>query len=69
MAVVLVGLLALTYPLLDLFNRAVLIFGVPLLYVYLFCAWALLIGAVAVVLDGKAAGDTSERDAPSDSGD
>ena len=63
------GLLALIYPLLDLFNRAVLVFGVPLLYIYLFCAWALLIGAVAVVLEGRAVGDTSEHDAPSNSGD
>ena len=68
-AVALVGLLAVNYPLLDLFNRAVLLFGVPLLYVYLFLAWGLLIGAVAVVLERKAASDTSDHNPRSNSGD
>ena len=68
-AVALVGLLVVNYPLLDLFNLAVLVFGVPLLYVYLFLAWGLLIGAMAVVLERKGVGETSDRDSPSNSGD
>ena len=51
-AATLVGMLALNYPLLDLFNRSTLVFGVPILFVYVFLAWGLLIGVIAAVLDG-----------------
>ncbi|MBS1189867.1 MAG: hypothetical protein H6R10_1659 [Rhodocyclaceae bacterium] len=42
-ALFLLGCLALTYPLLSLFSRSGTIFGIPLLYVYLYGAWATLI--------------------------
>jgi hypothetical protein len=38
-----------TYPLLSLFDRPVQVFGVPLVWAYLFVVWALLIVAVAVL--------------------
>jgi hypothetical protein len=38
-----------TYPLLSLFDRPVQVFGVPLIWAYLFGVWALLIVAVAVL--------------------
>ncbi len=41
------GCLLLSYPLLALFNRPLLLAGVPLVYVYLFGAWALLIALMA----------------------
>ena len=50
-AVFLLGLLLFNYPLLALFNRTVLVFGVPLLYAYIFVAWALLIGLAALVVE------------------
>jgi hypothetical protein len=68
-AVTLVGLLALNYPLLELFNRAALVAGVPLLYVYLFIAWGLLIGAIAAVMERKEASGTSGPEPPSPAGD
>lgn len=37
------GCLLLTYPLLAVFNRGGTFLGMPLLYVYLFGAWGLLI--------------------------
>ena len=43
-ALFLLGVLLFNYPLLALFNRATLVAGVPLLYVYIFGAWALLSG-------------------------
>ena len=49
-AVFLLGCLLFNYPLLYLFNADHRIFGVPLLYVYVFAAWALLIALVAVVI-------------------
>ncbi|MBL8326774.1 MAG: hypothetical protein JNJ89_17615 [Rubrivivax sp.] len=42
------GALLLSYPLLALFNRAGTVFGVPLLYAWLFGAWALLIVLLAL---------------------
>lgn len=50
-AVFLVGFLLFNYPLLALFNRSVRVFGVPLLYAYIFLAWALLIGLAALVVE------------------
>jgi hypothetical protein len=38
-----------TYPLLSLFDQPVQVFGVPLVWAYLFVVWALLIVAVAVL--------------------
>jgi hypothetical protein len=50
-AVFLLGALLFNYPLLALFNRTVLVAGVPLLYAYIFAAWALLIGLAALVVE------------------
>jgi hypothetical protein len=49
-AAFLLGCLLLTYPLLSLFDRSETVFGVPLLYLYLFIAWALLIAIMAVAV-------------------
>ena len=45
------GGLLLNYPLLSIFNSPRTIWGVPLLYAYLFVVWALLIGLLAVVVE------------------
>lgn len=37
-------------PLLRVFNRDVLVGGIPLLWLYLFLAWAAMIGAVALLV-------------------
>ena len=50
-AVFLVGLLLFNYPLLALFNRAADTFGIPVLYAYLFGAWAALIALLARVIE------------------
>jgi len=47
------GCLLFNYPLLALFNVPTSVFGVPLLYFYLFCAWALVIVLLARVIDRK----------------
>ena len=47
-ALFMLGWLLLTYPLLALFNRGGSVAGIPLLYVYLFGAWALLIVLMAL---------------------
>ena len=47
----LLGCLLFNYPLLAIFNVPVTLFGVPMLYAYLFLAWALIIALVAVVVE------------------
>ncbi len=39
------------YPILDLFSRPATIGGVPLLFVYLFAAWAIFIALTAWLVD------------------
>jgi hypothetical protein len=46
-----VGVLALNYPVLDLFDRSWMPFGVPLLYLYLYLAWLVLIVVLVVVVE------------------
>ena len=50
-AVFLLGCALLDYPLLSLFDRPGEVFGVPLLYAYLFVAWAVLIALMAAVIE------------------
>ncbi len=52
-AVFLLGWLLFSYPLLSLFNVPASVAGVPLLYAYLFVAWAGLIVLIAVVSGGS----------------
>ena len=44
------GCLLFNYPLLAVFDRPVMVAGIPLLYAYLFGAWILLIAGAAWVL-------------------
>ena len=50
-AVFLLGALLFNYPLLSLFNRAAYVAGIPVLYLYIFGAWALLIGLAALIVE------------------
>ena len=52
-AVFLLGCLLLNYPFLSLFNKPGEILGVPLLYVYIFAAWAVLITLMAYVIEKR----------------
>lgn len=52
-ALFLLGNLLFNYPLLALFNRADTLLGVPVLYVYAFAAWALLIGLLAYMAEKR----------------
>lgn len=49
-AVMLIGCAAMGFPLLSLFNVPVLLFGIPLLFVFLFCVWGAIIFATWIVL-------------------
>jgi hypothetical protein len=48
-AVAVLGFLLFAPPLLSLFDRKTRVLGVPVLWVYLFGAWAVVIGLVAAI--------------------
>lgn len=50
-AMLIIGIIALNFPLLSLFSKAQLIFGIPVLYLYIFFIWMLLIFCLALVLE------------------
>ncbi len=52
-AVFLLGCVLLNYPILYLFNRPVGVFGIPLLYVYVFGAWAVLIALLIWLIERR----------------
>jgi len=45
-----IGILAINYPLVALFSHVTLLFGIPLLYLYLFVVWLAIIALVAVTV-------------------
>lgn len=50
-ALCMLGFLLFDYPILPLFNKATLFLGIPLLYAYIFAAWALLIALMALAVE------------------
>ena len=50
-AVFLLGCVLFNYPVIALFNRPGELFDIPLLYLFLFGAWALLIGLMAWAIE------------------
>jgi len=58
----LMGVLIFNFPLLSLFNRPVLILGIPALYLYLFIAWSLIILLMLILSSSKPDQQLPERD-------
>jgi hypothetical protein len=52
-ALFVLGNLLFNYPLLALFNRPESVLGIPLLYLYVFGAWALLIALLALTVQRR----------------
>jgi hypothetical protein len=52
-ALFLLGLLLFNYPLLAVFNVPGTLLGVPVLYAYVFIAWAALIALMALVVERR----------------
>ncbi len=50
-ALFLLGVVLFNYPVLALFNRAADVLGIPVLYAFIFGAWAALIGLLALVVE------------------
>ena len=52
-ALCMLGVLLFNYPILALFNISGTVFGVPVLYAYIFGAWAALILLMAFVAESR----------------
>jgi hypothetical protein len=52
-ALFVLGNLLFNYPLLALFNQPQTALGIPILYLYVFAAWALLIALLALAVEQK----------------
>jgi len=50
-ALCLLGALLFNYPLLALFNVRGTVFGIPVLYAYIFAAWAALVALMALAAE------------------
>jgi hypothetical protein len=50
-ALCMLGMLLFNYPILTLFNVPGALFGVPVLYAYIFIAWAVLIALMAFLAE------------------
>ena len=52
-ALCVLGVVLFNYPILALFNVKATVFGIPVLYAYIFTAWSLLIACMAYVVEKK----------------
>jgi hypothetical protein len=52
-ALCMLGVLLFNYPFLALFNVSGTVFGVPVLYAYIFSAWTVLIALMAFVAESR----------------
>jgi len=46
-----IGITALNFPLLSLFSKIKLFFGIPILYLYIFSVWAIFILCLVLILE------------------
>ena len=56
----LLGLLLFNPPLLSIFDTPETVIGFPILYIYLFTAWAVLVLLMALTIESAAAGDEEQ---------
>ena len=52
-AVFILGTLLFNYPMLALFNRPIMVGAIPLVFAYVFVAWALVIGLLVLIMESK----------------
>jgi len=53
LALCMLGVLLFNFPILALFNVSATIFGIPVLYAYIFAAWTALIALMALVAERR----------------
>lgn len=52
--ILIIGVIALNYPLIFLFSKVRVLFGIPILYLYIFTIWSILIVCIALILEKPA---------------
>lgn len=52
----------LNFPILSLFNKAIFVFGIPLIYVYVFIVWAIGIVVIGIVAESKNVEDQTDNE-------
>jgi len=52
-ALFVLGCLLFNYPVLSLFNAAAAVFGVPVLYAYIFAAWFALVALMGLAVESR----------------
>ena len=55
------GAVLLNFPFLSVFSVDKLVFGIPVLYLYLFSVWGLIIGVKALILRGRPADPAADK--------
>ena len=53
LAICAIGCVLLNFPVLSLFSTDGMVWGIPLLYVYIFLGWASLIAVMALVVESQ----------------
>ena len=61
LALVIIGAIALNYPFISLFSVASTLFGIPVLYLYLFLVWGGFIFLAALIVTQKGQKNTLVR--------
>jgi hypothetical protein len=69
LALAVMGVLALNYPMLFIFSNASLIFGIPILYFYLFVVWGAFILLAALIVERIAKKEKTIKNGVKKSGD
>jgi hypothetical protein len=63
-SLLIVGIMLLNFPLLSVFSKKYLLAGFPVLFLYLFAVWGLIIGAMVLILrdrPGRSPGPAGTR--------
>ncbi|SHK02772.1 hypothetical protein [Rhodothermus profundi] len=60
-ALFVLGLLLMNFPLLSLFSQDHLVLGVPVLYLYLYGTWGVIIGLLVWLMEGRRSPPTEEN--------
>jgi hypothetical protein len=60
-ALALLAVLLFNYPLLTLFNRPMILSGIPILLIYMFLAWGALIALIAWITRTRVSPPTARR--------
>lgn len=64
LAAFLLGVLLFTPPFIGIFNVPRLVLGIPLLYLYCFLAWLLVIGLAALIMTAADGDDETRQSVP-----